>query len=301
MKAPSTQISADARWRALMAPKTGNVYEEVLGEAAAFFGLSLDEARIRAATATERFAAEWVDKGIDPRNRDQVIDFYNASGVEVFDLVAWHAEDRIHHRIFHCAEIATAAGCRSLLDYGSGIGSDAIVFAHAGVDVTLADISEPLLGFARWRCEARGFRVKTIDLKREAPPAAAYDAVVCFDVLEHVTDPVAVVKTLERALAPMGYLFLHAPFGADPLRPMHIQHEDVVRPRLRAMGLTPEVHPFADYIWEPSVWRKTPTSGVWKLAYRAVDLWLPSRVSHVLRAGYRRLRAAAAPPRRRLA
>src|SRR6185295_7423338 len=118
--------------------------------------------------------------------------FYNESKTELFDLAQWHSTDPIHFRSLMCADLAeaaTKAGGRRYLDYGSGIGSDALVFASKGFEVTLADVSEPLLAFARWRCEQRGLHVQTIDLKRRQPPHGAYDAVVCFDVLEHVHRP----------------------------------------------------------------------------------------------------------------
>ena len=94
------------RWRRLMAPATGGVMHDLLEEAAEFFGLSASEARDRAAHATEAFAQEWASKRVDPSDERQVIDFYNTSEAEVFDLIGWHAEDDIHHRTFRCVELA---------------------------------------------------------------------------------------------------------------------------------------------------------------------------------------------------
>jgi 2-polyprenyl-3-methyl-5-hydroxy-6-metoxy-1,4-benzoquinol methylase len=299
MNAYADRASAEARWRELMAPTTGDVETELLAEAAEFFGIPISEARARAEHATTKFTEEWIAKGIDPGDRRQVIEFYNNSETEVFDLIGWHASDPIHHRTLHCLNIARAAGARSLLDYGSGIGSDAIVFAQAGLDVTLADVSDPLRRFAQWRCERRGFRVRSLDLKRESPSEAAYDAAICFDVLEHVPDPVAVVKTLTRALTASGYLFLHAPFGSDPLRPMHINHEDVVTPRMRSLGFRPDAYAFPSYIWPPYVWRKHQMPWADRAAYYIADVLLPPKISQLLTAGYKRLRSRA--PARRMA
>src|SRR5262249_5373388 len=43
-------------------------------------------------------------------------------------------------------------------------------------------------------------------------PDASFEAVLCTEVLEHVSDPVAALKELERVLEPGGTLIITAPF-----------------------------------------------------------------------------------------
>lgn len=50
------------------------------------------------------------------------------------------------------------------------------------------------------------------DLTRSQLPSAAFDAVVCAEVLEHVTDPPAAVGHLHRVLKDGGQLFLSTPY-----------------------------------------------------------------------------------------
>jgi len=45
-------------------------------------------------------------------------------------------------------------------------------------------------------------------------PDASFDAVMCTEVLEHVPDPVAALKELNRVLKPGGYLLITAPFAS---------------------------------------------------------------------------------------
>src|SRR5690606_7087017 len=143
--------------------------------------------------AGERFRREWaasVGESVDPSSLTR---FYNQSDTELFELIEWHATDPIHYRTLILRDLACTRPGRAYLDYGSGIGSDAVVFAEAGFHVTLADISDVLLGFAAYRCRRRGASVRVVDLKSAPLPMDDIDVAVCFDVLEHIPEPLPAV------------------------------------------------------------------------------------------------------------
>lgn len=50
------------------------------------------------------------------------------------------------------------------------------------------------------------------DITNIPRPDESYDAIMCTEVLEHVPDPVAALKELNRLLKPKGYLLITAPF-----------------------------------------------------------------------------------------
>jgi hypothetical protein len=93
-------------------------------------------------------------------------------------------------------------------------------------------------------------------------------------------------------------LFVHAPFGADPLRPMHITDADVLTPRMRSLGFQNEVHEFPSYVWAPRVYRQTPARSLDRLAYYVADVWLPRGLSDRLGSAYRRVLPSIARTRR---
>lgn len=92
-----------------------------------------------------------------------------------------------------------------LLDAGAGEGSYRELFAHAryiGVD---SAVGEPAWNYGG--LDAQG------DLADLPFAAAAFDAILATQVLEHVEDPLAVARELHRVLAPGGRLFLTVPMA----------------------------------------------------------------------------------------
>ena len=287
-----TESGCADRWKALMAPRTGDVRGELVAEAAEYFGLTADRVLDRMKNAAERFKDEWQQHVSDPTDERALIQFYNETEAEIFELIDWHASDAIHYRTLMCLDVAQRRPGRRFLDYGSGIGSDAIVFAAAGYEVTLADVSEPLLNFARWRCERRGFTVRAVDLKREALPLKTYDAAVCFDVLEHIPRPLRTLDRIGRTLEPGGLLFLHAPFGVDPDRPMHVVHADRITPRMRSVGFNWRGDLEADFpswLWAPRVYERMAVSRLDQLGYFVYDVMMPGPIGARLASVYRQL------------
>lgn len=283
----------EAKRTAILAPRTGDVGVELEIELSEFLGIPKEDVRARLAAGTASFTAEWNARVRDASNERAVTQFYNESETEVFDLANWHATDPIHARSLVCAEIASRRPGRRYLDYGSGIGSDALIFAAAGFEITLADVAEPLLAFAKWRCERRGIAVRTIDLKRRQPPRHTFDVAVCFDVLEHVHRPLRTLEGIGRSLSPGGLLFVHAPFGEDEDRPMHVVHADVITPRMHTVGFSWRGDletSFPSWLWHPRVYESFEVPAVDRLGYRLYDSWLGQRVGPPLARAYRMLR-----------
>jgi len=83
-----------------------------------------------------------------------------------------------------------------VLDYGCGIGSDGLLLAEAGYAVEFADFDNPSARYLRWRLENRGIDAPVHDLDRHVP--GGFDAGFAFDVIEHVDDPFAFLREMER-------------------------------------------------------------------------------------------------------
>jgi 2-polyprenyl-3-methyl-5-hydroxy-6-metoxy-1,4-benzoquinol methylase len=271
-----------------MAPRSGDIRGDLVREAAEFLGLPVPIAWQRLHGAGERFREEWVKSVADPTDPDALTRFYNQSDTELFELIEWHASDQIHYRTLIVKDFALSRPGRAYLDYGSGIGSDALVFAHAGFDVTLADISDVLLAFAAFRCRRRGFTVRTLDLKKQELPRAAFDVALCLDVLEHIPRPLPVIRGVHQALRDHGLLVLHAPFGEDEAHPMHVVHRDVVTPRMRSIGFQPVDCHFPPAVRAPRLYLKEPVPAFDRFAYFVYDGYMRNPLGDRLAAWYRR-------------
>jgi SAM-dependent methyltransferase len=283
-------------WTRILAPRTGDVRSELVHEAAEFLGIPVADAWQRLSGAGDRFREEWLRTvaAADRLDPATLTRFYNQSDTELFELTEWHASDQIHYRTLIVRDFAARRLGRSFLDYGSGIGNDALVLAAAGFEITLADISECLLAFATWRCRRRGFAVRTIDLRREQLPPDAFDLVLCLDVLEHIPRPLDVVRSIHASLRDSGILVVHAPFGDDPVHPMHVVHRDVVTPRMRSLGFRTVNCRFPSFICAPQSYEKRAVPAVKRAGYYVNDIWL-NRARARLAALYRRTFRRPAP------
>jgi 2-polyprenyl-3-methyl-5-hydroxy-6-metoxy-1,4-benzoquinol methylase len=283
-----TDTRLAAAWTELIAPRRGDVRVELIEEAAQFLGITIDEAWARLHGAGDRFRSEWNEVVTDPTDSLSLTSFYNRSDTELFELIEWHATDPIHYRTLILRDFALNRPGRDYLDYGSGIGNDAIVFGQAGYTVTLADVSDCLLAFAAWRCRRRGFQIRQIDLKRDVPDVSGYDVIACFDVLEHIPAPLDVVRRLHAALRNGGLIAIHAPFGEDPEHPMHVVHRDVVTPRMRSLGFQPVDCAFPPSVRAPQIYEKRDIPALDRAAYYVYDRYLGHPVGAWLAGIYRR-------------
>jgi len=97
----------------------------------------------------------------------------------------------------------------SLLDVGCGGGLMAEPMRRLGFEVTAIDASSENIGTARAHAEQTGldiaYRAATVE-QLEAEGAGPFDVVLTLEVIEHVADPAAFVRTCARLVKPGGML-----------------------------------------------------------------------------------------------
>ena len=100
-----------------------------------------------------------------------------------------------------------------LLDIGCGTGDFLDLARTCGWDVFGTEFSESACGLV----QQKGIQVVQGDVWEAKLPAASFDVVTCWHVLEHVTDPRRVLEESFRVLRPGGWLILATPNIHDRL------------------------------------------------------------------------------------
>ncbi|MBK9654479.1 MAG: bifunctional 2-polyprenyl-6-hydroxyphenol methylase/3-demethylubiquinol 3-O-methyltransferase UbiG [Rhodanobacteraceae bacterium] len=113
-------------------------------------------------------------------------------------------------RLAFIAQRQPLAGMR-VVDIGCGGGIMSEALARAGAEVVALDLAPEALDVARLHALEAGVRVdyrlqSAEDLAVEM--AGQFDAVSCLEMLEHVPDPVSVLRACATLLKPGGRLFL---------------------------------------------------------------------------------------------
>ncbi len=98
-----------------------------------------------------------------------------------------------------------------LLDVGSGTGTFLHLARARGWEVTGTELSHAGAEAAR----AQGLPVHEGEIWEAAFPAASFDIVTCWHVIEHVSDPRRVAEEMHRILRPGGFLVLATPNVED--------------------------------------------------------------------------------------
>lgn len=167
-----------------------------------------------------------------------------ALGLLAWLHAGWRAE--LHHRAMH---LRVRPGGR-LLEVGCGNGELLLGMRDLGWQVTGVDFDPAAAAAAR----QRGLDVRTGELLAQRLPAASFDAVAMFHLIEHVPDPRALLAECRRLCAAGGQLVVATPnagsrghrrFGAawlelDPPRHLHLFPPRLLARLVEAAGFTVE-------------------------------------------------------------
>ncbi len=146
------------------------------------------------------------------------------------------------HRYLWAAELVEG---RRVLDLASGEGFGAAVLARSARSVVGVDIDKRTVEHSRLNYKMRGLSFAVADARELSTfDDGSFDAVVAFEMIEHVEDQERVLDEIQRVLAPDGFLIMSTPdreaYGeASQENPYHVHELDrdelgeLVRPRFK--------------------------------------------------------------------
>lgn len=137
-------------------------------------------------------AHEWNSK--DRSTPESIQDFYmNTSGYLYNSLIFFESGDRLSMQK-DMELILERHKIESVLDYGSGVGTDALTFMEKGIKTFFADFDCPASDFLKHRIKQRGYEDISafIDVTKEYKPSV--DMIWTIDTLEHMVNPYDVLN-----------------------------------------------------------------------------------------------------------
>lgn len=214
-------IEAETTWRgALGRADAAEPLLSLLDDWAEFSGLDYRTLLTKILTAQEAINNEWTQE--HPQTSEAAALFYDKTQTLIPLLVWWHGTEPGPARCANAAAgVFGAVGASSVLDFGCGIGSTALVLAAAGFKPILAEVAREALRFADFRMRVRNYDRKTLDLLSTELASLAdslVDAVVALDVFEHLPNPETTLQQLDRLLVSGGTICLNQVFLPERMR-----------------------------------------------------------------------------------
>jgi SAM-dependent methyltransferase len=139
--------------------------------------------------------------GTDASRSDYYADFWRSPKLQMTEYMRWKLEvTRSHPRV---------AAARSVLDVGCGPGVLLAGLRAPGKRLCGVEMSAE----AVQAIETEGIEGRAVDLETERLPYAdgEFDAVLCYDVLEHLFSPGRVLAEIRRVVRPGGVVLLCVP------------------------------------------------------------------------------------------
>ncbi len=107
------------------------------------------------------------------------------------------------------ADICAFGPGRNLLEVGCGTGEFLIAARSAGHSVIGLDLSQEVVSYVRHRHPDLDVRCSTVE--SAGLPAESVDVIAAFHVLEHVADPIGLLRQMQRLLRPGGLVYIRVP------------------------------------------------------------------------------------------
>lgn len=111
---------------------------------------------------------------------------------------------------------STLPGTAKILDVGCGNGVISRHLGQYGFNVTGIDVSDKAIAIAKTLNKFSNVKFETKSAEQLVAEGEKYDAIICSEVLEHLSNPDALLEVLNKSLTSNGKLLITVPNGNGP-------------------------------------------------------------------------------------
>ena len=188
----------------------------VFGDLTAYLGRPIEaiaQEYWRRREGEDAIAQRKVGEATDPQT---VLAYYAETPHYLYELSYWEASLDKQRWFRVVARACRRYGLRRVLDFGGGIGGLSLYLNARGIRCDHLDVPGKTFDYAAWRFARHRLDVRMLEVgSAERGPAGPYDAVIAWDVLEHLFDLEGAIRQAERLLRPGGWLLSKSTFAVS--------------------------------------------------------------------------------------
>lgn len=190
--------------------------EEVYQDLTNYLGMPIEEISKdywKKRLSTDKEEQRLIEKA---SNQDKAIDYYRNTHQYLYELSIWEAQKDKQREFKKIYLFCKKRNIKKILDFGGGVGGLCIYLNNCGLSCDYLDIPGKTYDFARRRFDRRKMNLKLISAFEECL-SLRYDAVVAYDVFEHIFDLPPALKKINACLSDGGYLISKSTFSGGGL------------------------------------------------------------------------------------
>ena len=143
-----------------------------------------------------------------------VLAYYERTPHYLYELSYWEASRDKQAWFAVLARACRRYGLRRVMDFGGGVGGLALYLQSRGIACEHLDVAGQTFDYAAWRFQRRGLTVPMHNVLN-GHPTGPFDAVMAWDVLEHLFDLDEALERIRTALRPGGWFISKSTFAPE--------------------------------------------------------------------------------------
>lgn len=156
------------------------------------------------------------------RSIEEVNLYYQQTPQYLYELSYWEATRDKQKWFDILRQACRKTDRRKVLDFGGGVGGLTLALRRDGIDCDHLDVRGNTLTYASWRFSQENFPAKPWEVGGPIP-SEHYDAVVAWDVFEHLFDVGKALERIGELLRPGGWLISKSTFAETDQHHIHLK------------------------------------------------------------------------------